>query len=198
MSSVIAALRMVATDLNRVGRPWALVGALGVSVHAEPRTTKDIDVAVALADGEELEHLITALEESGYGKRKVLMQSEPTYQLGFRLLIPGPRAHRIPVDLLTSSCGIEPEIIKAAEIIELLPGVILPVACLGHLLAMKVLSQNDWDRIRDKADIVALLARASSSDIAVAHEALTLITERGHNRGRALVSMLEHFLSLAA
>ncbi len=37
-------------DLKAIGASWALVGGLAVSARAEPRTTRDIDVAVAVGD----------------------------------------------------------------------------------------------------------------------------------------------------
>jgi len=44
-----AALRAIALDLERVRTAWALVGGLAVSARAEPRFTRDIDLAVAAA-----------------------------------------------------------------------------------------------------------------------------------------------------
>ena len=41
-------LRQVARDLERAGCRWALLGGLAVSVRAEPRFTRDIDLAVAV------------------------------------------------------------------------------------------------------------------------------------------------------
>lgn len=46
-------LSTVLRDLNDCGKPYALVGALAVSVHAEERTTKDIDFAVSVRNERE-------------------------------------------------------------------------------------------------------------------------------------------------
>ncbi len=41
--------------LGRLGLRWALIGGLAVAVRAEPRFTRDVDLAVAVADDRELE-----------------------------------------------------------------------------------------------------------------------------------------------
>ena len=46
MNSVEAALRRVTADLDRRRLGWALVGGFAVSARAEPRFTRDVDVAV--------------------------------------------------------------------------------------------------------------------------------------------------------
>ena len=50
MQSVDAVLRQAAADLNAIGARWAVIGGLAVAFRAEPRFTKDVDVAVAVAD----------------------------------------------------------------------------------------------------------------------------------------------------
>lgn len=42
------ALRHASEELSAVGVPWALVGRLAVAVRAEPRFTRDIDLALAV------------------------------------------------------------------------------------------------------------------------------------------------------
>ena len=43
-------LRQAAADLDAIGARWAVIGGLAVAFRAEPRFTKDVDVAVAVAD----------------------------------------------------------------------------------------------------------------------------------------------------
>jgi hypothetical protein len=43
------------TDLRELGARWALVGGLAVSARAEPRTTRDIDVAIVVGSDSEAE-----------------------------------------------------------------------------------------------------------------------------------------------
>lgn len=55
MTPLAAALRRAATILRDERLGWAVVGGLLVSVRCEPRTTRDIDVAVAVPADEEIE-----------------------------------------------------------------------------------------------------------------------------------------------
>lgn len=57
-----------------------------------------------------------------------------------RLLPPGQPDEGIVIDLLFTSAGIEPEICRDAERLEIAPGLTVPVAQAGHLVAMKVLA----------------------------------------------------------
>lgn len=50
MSALEAALRAIAAELDRQQVRRALVGGLAVTARAEPRTTRDFDVAVSVAD----------------------------------------------------------------------------------------------------------------------------------------------------
>jgi hypothetical protein len=58
----------------------------------------------------------------------------------------------IVLDLLFASSGIEPEIVMASEVLEILPGLELPVARTSHLIALKVLSRDDVRRPTDLAE----------------------------------------------
>lgn len=82
----------------------------------------------------------------------------------------------------------------ASEILEIMPGLRLPVARTSHLIALKVLSRDDIRRPTDLADLRSLIARASREDIQGAERALSLITERGYHRGRDLPSLLQQLL----
>ncbi len=52
------------------------------------------------------------------------------------------------------SKGVENEIVDSAEQLEVLPGVVVRVARIGHLLALKILA----GRLQDRADSATLLA----------------------------------------
>ena len=58
MSSLLHDLRRIATDMNQSGLGWCLVGGLAASVYAEPRTTKDVDVAVSVSGEGDLLQLL--------------------------------------------------------------------------------------------------------------------------------------------
>ncbi|HXH56904.1 hypothetical protein [Iamia sp.] len=81
--------------------------------------------------------------------------------------------------------GIEPEVVSAAESIEFLPGVDVPVAVIGHLIALKLLSRND-ERPNDHADLRALLGASTPEDLSLAEQSVGLIEARGFARGRDL------------
>jgi len=96
----------------------------------------------------------------------------------------------VVVDLLFASSGIEPEVVQAAEITEVVPGLRLPIAITGHLIALKLLARDDQERPQDLADLRELHAVATSADYQAAQEAVKLISARGFNRGRDLTAAL--------
>lgn len=194
MASILTQLRIAAEDLSNLKVPWALVGALAVSVYAEPRTTRDIDVAVAVNAIEEQEALVKRLVALGYRNPQLLMHMLPTHRLGFRVEVRGSEEMPLALDLLFSSSGIEAEVVQSASRIEVFPQLFIPVASRGHLIAMKLLSQDESDRLRDRADLQQLLKLAAREDLVVVTEALRLIAERGFNRGRNLNEALSQAL----
>ena len=66
MTAYIQEIKTLSRDLDELGIQWALIGALAVSIYGDPRTTKDIDVAVVVADKLELESIVAKLELRGY------------------------------------------------------------------------------------------------------------------------------------
>jgi hypothetical protein len=194
VSRLETALRAIASELERIRQPWALVGGLGVSARAEPRFTRDIDVAVAVAHDQDAEALVRGLVASGY-RVLATLQQEAVHRLAtVRLEAPGEGPGAVVVDLLFASCGVEPEIVREAEVLAVLPGLRVPVARSGHLLAMKVLS-NAPERPQDSIDIVSLLEEAEAGEIVRARQAAALIVERGFSRGRDLIADLERHLA---
>jgi hypothetical protein len=83
----------------------------------------------------------------------------------------------------------------AADPVELFPGVLAPVATIGHLIALKVLSRNDDTRPQDLVDLRALIVEATDEDLATARAALDLIAERGYDRGKDLQAGLVEVLA---
>jgi hypothetical protein len=84
------------------------------------------------------------------------------------------------IDLLFASSGIESEMVKAAEDFEITPNFKVPIARVGHLIALKVLSKNEETRPQD----VDLLLVADETERNRAREAVKLIIQRGYNRGK--------------
>lgn len=191
LTRLAGALTALADALRELRQRWALVGGLAVSARAEPRFTRDIDLVVAVESDAEAERVVHALSQRGY--RAVVTVEQPAVGrlATVRLICPGePSEAGLFGDLLFASSGIEQDVIAAAELLEVLPGVRVPVARAGHLLALKVLS-NSPRRPQDLADIQVLLKVADSAELARAREAVQLVMERGFQRGRDLPRLLE-------
>jgi len=173
-------------DLRAIGCRWALLGGWAVSARAEPRPTRDIDVAIVVANDPEAERIALALRFRGYWDNPdgaLLEQTDVGRLATIRLLAPGEPLSGIGVDLLFASSGVEPEIVAAAEPLEIMPGVVVPVVRIGHLLALKVLA----GRPRDLEDSRLLIREMSISELQEARDALELISRRGFDRGKDLL-----------
>jgi hypothetical protein len=185
MTRVENVLCDVAAALTAGGRRYALVGGLAVSVRAEPRFTRDVDFAVAVAGDRDAECLLEGLVAAGYGVVDTVEREESRRLATARLLPPGELRAGVVADLLFTSSGIEAEVVAAAEPLELLPHILIPVATLGHLLALKVLAAAP-DRPQDSLDLTALVEYACPPDFVLAQDALALIEARGFARGKRL------------
>jgi predicted nucleotidyltransferase len=168
-----------------------LVGGFAVSARAEPRFTRDVDIAVAVDDDAGAEALVRALLSAGYRMLASIEHDTSGRLATVRLGCPVGSDEDVVVDLLFASSGIEPEIARAAEVIEIIPGLALPIATTGHLIALKLLARDDEARPQDLADLRALLSVASPTDSMIAREAVRLISYRGYARGRDLSTALD-------
>jgi predicted nucleotidyltransferase len=195
MNPVEAALRRITEDLRAQGTAWALVGGLAVSARAEPRTTRDVDAAIGVSSDAEAEALLYQLQQFGYQVLSVVEQTATSRLATARTLPPGGTARGVIVDLLFASSGVEQEIASAAEPLEIIAGLSVPVARIGHLIATKVLARDDRTRPQDWDDLRALLAEASPGDLDDARALLSLIERRGFHRGRALGAGLDQVLA---
>jgi hypothetical protein len=129
----------------------------------EPRYTRDVDLAVV----------------------DTLVEQTKTKRLATARLRHG-QDPEVFVDLLFASSGIEREVVEKAERITYPGGGIqLPVASVGFLIALKVLSESD-QRLQDRIDLKLLSGVATSEDWSNAEAAVRLIRSRGFHRGRAL------------
>jgi hypothetical protein len=153
LTRIEAALRRTQADLSELGLRWALVGGFAVSARAVPRFTRDLDLAVAVPHDKAAEALVASLVARGYRVVAVVEQTAVSRLATVRLVPPGESEQGVVVDLLFASSGIEVEIVAAADTIEVLPSLMVPVAKGGHLLALKVLSRDDDERPQDAADI---------------------------------------------
>ena len=169
----------VVRDLNEAGQPFALVGAIAVAVRAVELSTKDIDFAVAVPDETAALALLTRLERNDeYTVTRRIRDSHTDELCSAALLVRGSGGIHAVVDLLFDTCGIEREVVAAAEPVEVLPDVRVDVATRGHLIAMKVLSLDDGRRPKDRVHLADLLQSSSELDIEEARDALCLMEER--------------------
>lgn len=196
MTTLESRLRSVVAALDAAGVGCALVGGLAVSIRTEPRFTRDADLAVAVASDLEAEALIRQLRGAGH-EVQALVEQDAVGRLATVRLGDVADAGASVVDLLFASSGIEHELVRDAESLEVLPGLTMRVARTGYLIALKVLSRNDIERPQDIVDLRALLKVASSDDIDCARHALDAITSRGFQRGRDLLAALDELLDSA-
>jgi len=78
--------------------------------------------------------------------------------------------------------------------IEIVPGLRVPVATIGHLIAVKVLARDDETRPQDRGDLLVLRTVAGVADRYQARDAVDLIAARGYQRGRDLATALTELL----
>jgi len=184
-----AVLLDIAAQLRRLKKRFALVGGLAVSLRAEVRFTRDVDVAVAVSNDAELESLVRELRLVGYEPLAVVEHGERERLATVRLL----SQWGIVVDLIAASSGIEEEIVTRATDVKLGGGVI-PVARPEELLAMKVLSMTDR-RLQDRIDASSLLALNEHLDLHEVRANLAEILARGYSRDQDLEAKLASVLS---
>lgn len=191
MTDFEAAARTTADHLRRLDVAFALVGGFAVSIRCEPRFTRDIDLAVAVAGDEQAEAVVRELVAGDYELLETIEHDVTDRLATVRLALrPGDDM----IDLLFASSGIEAEIAAAAELIEVLPALVVPVATVGHLIALKLLASDDRTRPQDAVDLRALVGVADAQDIEVAGQVVRLIEERGYGRGRDLVAALDQLV----
>ncbi|MDH3404786.1 MAG: nucleotidyl transferase AbiEii/AbiGii toxin family protein [Acidobacteriota bacterium] len=191
MNRLQTALRDIGRLLEQRRFDWALIGGLAVSVRAEPRFTRDVDLAVAVESDTQAERLVGDLRGAGYEILETVEQEATGRFATARLLPPGGDPGGVVVDLLFASSGIEPEVVASAESLEMLPGFRVPVAGLPELIALKLLARDDDTRPQDAADLAALTPLATAGELESTRKLVRLIEERGYHRGRDLIAELE-------
>ena len=79
--------------------------------------------------------------------------------------------------------------VSSAEPIQVFVDLVAPIPRVGHLIALKLLSESDR-RLKDRMDLQALFAVADAAELTRAAEGLALITARGFHRGKDLPALL--------
>jgi len=183
---LFVALRRVLADLAGRKRQFALVGGLAVSVRAEVRFTRDVDLAVVVVNDADAEGLIAVLSRFGYTAVATVVQDAVGRLSTVRLLSPDG----VKVDLLFASSGIESEIVARSSAVDVPDVGPVPVAQAEELLAMKTLSMTPR-RLQDRIDAQRLISRNPELDIARVRANLDLIIERGFAREENLHEKLD-------
>lgn len=193
MNLVERALHLLRT-LKALDHEAALVGGLAVSARTRPRFTRDVDFAVAVDSDEEAEAVVRAMQQQGFRLLSVIEQDAKKVLSTVRFRHPRDRGSEPTIDLLFGSTGIEREIVQCATPVEIAENISLPVARIGHLIAMKVLSESAV-RDQDRGDLRVLLTVASADELEEAEKAVQLIEERGFARGKDLPAALASFIA---
>lgn len=189
-----AVLRRIRDGLVRESAEFALVGGLAVSARTEPRFTRDIDLVVAASADAAAEHVTRRLVQDGWRIDAVTEQEAVERLATVRLIPPRAIGTAAVVDLLFASSGIEAELVRDAEPLEVLPDVAVPVATVAGLIVLKVLAASSA-RPQDEADLVALIGASNTADREQARRLATLVVERGFHRDRDLVADLDRRFS---
>jgi hypothetical protein len=184
------------SDLRAGGFLYALVGGFAITLRAEPRTTRDVDVVLVVSGDREAEKVALVLRMRGYTDHpKGAAIERPDGRLATIRLISPPvdeDGAGVQVDLLVACVGIESEVVAASQLLEVMPQVYIPVARSGHLVAMKVLAA----RPQDLEDVRMLLREMGDADLELARESLVLIERRGflEDSTRSLLAELGRLL----
>ncbi len=166
-------LIQVLDDLETRRIRFALVEAIALGTYVEPRFTKDVDFSTALADERRQDALVRDLEAARYKEESLLVRRSNGDVIGIRFFTPDTKSRQPNLDLLFSATGIEEEIIRDAEPVELW-GRKIPTATISDLIAMKTLSACDRGG-QDSVDLEKLLERATKADIERARQRLERI-----------------------
>ncbi len=187
----VRAARHAIGQLEALGKRYALIGGQAVAARTEPRFTEDVDLAVEVASDDEAQALTFAFAQAGWVVRAAVEQ-KATGRLATVRLNPPSENSDVFVDLLYASSGIEGETVKGATPLTVLTAAAIPVARVGHLIALKVLSEGPH-RLQDRIDLEKLFRAASPADLVIARRSLALIERRGFARGKNLERVFERY-----
>lgn len=188
-----ASLRLLASDLDALQARWAIIGGFAVSARAEPRFTRDVDVCVLVDGDEQAEELASGLTRRGYEVVAIVEYEQADRLATLRLV--APFRSGVLVDLLFASSGLESEIVESAQVLEILPNLLVPVARTPHLVVLKLLARDDATRPQDAMDLRALRKALDASEAAEVRRLAALVVERGFNRDRDLSGLADAYLS---
>jgi hypothetical protein len=173
LSELVAQLVAANELFTDLGRLYAVVGGLAVSARTEPRFTRDVDLVVDAANDNDVEALIREAGVRGYRPFMIL-----EHDVAKRIATVRLQSGTGVLDLLFASSGIEAEVVAEADFLEVMPGVVAPVARVPHLMALKLLARDRKTRPQDEMDLHKLRGVAAPADFVRLHELVTLIQAR--------------------
>lgn len=190
--ALAASLERLGQDLARAGVPWALIGGFAVSARAEPRFTRDVDVCVVVDSDQAAERLALTLTGWGYS---ILAAIDHEYRDRLAAIrLDSPLVGGVIADLLFASSGVEDDIVEGSDLLEILPGLTVPVAQAAHLVVLKLLSR-DASRPQDDMDLRSLRSVLTADDESEALRLAELVMARGYARERDLPTLLSVYLA---
>jgi hypothetical protein len=104
MSGLQSLARRLIDDLRSRGTRFAVIGGFAVSVRAEPRFTRDIDLTVSVASDFEAEELTRDLQRAGYQVFSVLEQEAKKRLATVRLRVPSDASVPLLAHALSDKC----------------------------------------------------------------------------------------------
>ncbi|MDJ0763306.1 MAG: nucleotidyl transferase AbiEii/AbiGii toxin family protein [Myxococcota bacterium] len=194
MNRLSQCLQSISILLKEREISFALVGGIAVSAQAEPRFTRDVDLAVDIPNDRDAEALIRHLRTLDYHVLAIVEQEATNRLSTVRMTSSTEGEEGIVIDLLFASSGIEAEVVAQAEALDVFENLQIPVAKVGHLIALKILSRDDSERPQDAADLKSLIKMASDEEINRAEVALKNIQVLGFHRDRDLLRLFESAL----
>ncbi len=152
MTKLEAALAEVASGLDGLQIPYALIDGLAVSLWGEPRATLDIDVTVRVDPGE------TGEVVSALCGQFAAATSDPNGFVGLTHVLPVTTSQDVRADIVFATLPAERELIDRACSREV-AGTRIRVASVEDLILMKLISERE----RDADDARRLLKRFGRS-----------------------------------
>lgn len=176
---------------NAASTKHCLVGGLAIALRSSERTTKDVDLALSVANDKHAEDILRVFIGRGFRITALLENKRHQRISTARLALDEDGTI---LDLLFSACGIEAEVVDTATSLEIFPGLFFPVASVSALLAMKILSADMDLRLQDIIDIRGILEHITEVDLSHTRALLKLIQSRGYAREKDLLSDLDEYI----
>lgn len=160
-------LRRIRGVFEQLDLRWYLFGAQATFAYGVVRTTEDIDVTV-LPGERSTPAIATALEAGGFSLRF----SDAKFVEQTRVLPVRDRRNGVEVDVVLGGAGLDALIISRVRKRKL-GGVIVPVAAVEDLVALKVLAGRE----KDRTDVLDMLRIEQNLNVSVVRATLTELEE---------------------